>query len=93
MTQPRNTDAAADPQRIDPFSDRIHDADDFVAGNKRQLRIREIAVDYVKIGAADRARFDHEPYLTLRWRRQAPLDQRQRPSGLAKLHRLHGHSL
>ena len=30
--------------------------DDLMAGNQRQLRIRQFAIDDVKIGAANRAR-------------------------------------
>jgi hypothetical protein len=41
--------------RIDLGSDLLDASDDLVSGNKRQLRIRQFAIDNVKVGPANSA--------------------------------------
>ena len=57
VAEPRHADARAE-RRVDAVADRLDPADDLVAGNDRQLRIGQFAVDDVQIGAADAAGLD-----------------------------------
>src|SRR5262249_56157263 len=58
--EPRHADALADRQARYAGTRRRNASDDLVAGNERQLRMRQLAVDHVKIGAADTAGVDLE---------------------------------
>ena len=93
MAKPRHADAAADSHRIDPSSNRIDNADDFVARNERQLGVGKIAVNDVEIGAADRTRFDFESYFPGQRRWFRLLRQHQLLSHFPQNHRLHRHCL
>uniref|UniRef100_A0A0U1PBP6 Uncharacterized protein n=1 Tax=Mizugakiibacter sediminis TaxID=1475481 RepID=A0A0U1PBP6_9GAMM len=53
--QPRHADALAFAEALDARAARHHRADDLVAGDQLRLRLRQLAVDHVQIGAADRA--------------------------------------
>src|SRR5262249_15058372 len=53
--QPRHADAIADAEAGDIGSDRRDGTDDLVAGDERELRIGQLAVEDVQVRAADRA--------------------------------------
>ena len=57
LAEPGHADARPG-REIDAIADRLDAADDLVAGNDRQLRIRQFAVDHVQVGAADAAGLD-----------------------------------
>ena len=58
VRQPGNADPLADGEILDPGAEPLDQADHLVAGNDRQPRIGQLAVDDVQIGAADAAGFD-----------------------------------
>jgi hypothetical protein len=64
-----------------------------VARHDRPARIRQLAIDNVKIGAANAAGFNPDPDLARPGRGIGPLFQRERPAGSGKDHGLHGRSL
>ena len=57
MAEPGHADARAELQ-TDAVAGRLDPADDLVAGDDRQLRVRQFAVDDMQIGAADAAGLD-----------------------------------
>src|SRR6266446_1245340 len=59
-------------------ADLLDVADDLVPGNQWQLRIRQLAIDHVKIGPANCARSDSHEQLSLRgsWLRHVTESQR-----------------
>ncbi len=63
LAEPRNANAHADCKRAGIAADRIDAADDLVAGHDGELRIRQFAVDDMKVGAADPASGDPHPDL------------------------------
>ena len=64
MAEPCDPDAVAGSQMRDAVSDDFNDADDFVAGNDRQLAGRQFAVDQVEIRAAHAAGAHADQHLT-----------------------------
>src|SRR5205823_5993417 len=88
-TEPWHADTAARGERLAALDHRAHD---LVSEHERELRLVELAVADVQIGAADPARVDAEPHLSgleLRaW--QLPFDQGL-PLGLEH-HGPHGHA-
>jgi LTXXQ motif family protein len=65
LTKPRNADAAANLMRVEAAAHPIDPSDNFVAGNDGKLRIWQVAVDDVKIGAAHAAGGDTNPYFAV----------------------------
>jgi len=53
----------AEPRDADAPAGRLVDADDLVAGHERQLRVGQLAVDDVQVGAADPAGADADEQL------------------------------
>ena len=68
-SEPRNADAFADPKTSDAFTEFFDVSDDFVSWNQRQLRIRQLTVDNVQIGAANRARRHAHEHFARAWMR------------------------
>jgi len=62
--QPGHAHAIAGFELGDAVAQLFHDANDFVAWNERNLRVRELAVDHVQISAAYPARTDLDQQLT-----------------------------
>src|SRR5204862_7737925 len=56
--EPLNTDAIADLKSIDVLAELFDTPDDLVTKNQRQLWIRQLAINDVKIGSANSARAD-----------------------------------
>ena len=55
-TKPWNANAMADMEfRICSLTDLFHAANNLMARNQRQLRVRQFAIDYVKVSAANSA--------------------------------------
>jgi hypothetical protein len=64
--------------------------DNLVPGKERKLGVRQVTVDHMKVGAADRARRNFDKHLAGTETRRLPLNQ---PEGIASSfehHRLHG---
>ncbi len=61
MAKPGHADALADLQSADAGAKPIDASDDFMAGNDRDARIGEFAVDHMEIGAANPAGGDFQP--------------------------------
>jgi hypothetical protein len=55
MAEPGNADAHAERKSGDARTHGVNSADDLVAGDDRQFRVRQFSVDHMKIGAADAA--------------------------------------
>src|SRR5579863_2022412 len=64
MAGPRHADPVADRKPGDARSQRGHDPDDFVARYQRSLRMSELAVDHMQVGAADAASVNVDQQLT-----------------------------
>ena len=68
-SEPRNADAFAGPKTIDAVTEFFDVSDNFVSWNQRQLRIRQLTVDNVQIGAANRARRHAHEHFARAWMR------------------------
>ena len=66
-----------------------HLADHLVAGDERQLRLGELAVDDVEVGATDAAGEHLDLHLAARGLGLGRLERRERPALLLKHHRAH----
>ena len=79
---------AREPRRPRPRADDV--ADDLVAGNDRQLRLRQLAVDDVQVGAADGARGDLDQHLpgARPPAAAAPLSAKPRPGASSTIARI-----
>ena len=53
MAEPGNADTLVQSQPRDPLADRIDAADNLMAGDDRQNRTRQLAVDDMQIRSAD----------------------------------------
>src|SRR6516165_11225358 len=78
LAKPGNTDAPANLKSCGVTAHHVDSPDDFVAGDNRKLRIWQLAVDDVKIGAAHAAGGDANPYLPRSRLGIRPLDQLER---------------
>ena len=85
----RHPDAAADFRSIDIVAHRFDDADDLVTWDQRQLRLRQIAIDDVKVRATDGAGFDPDADFTRTRQWKRPFDSDQRPANCFNDHRSH----
>ncbi len=65
-------------------------ADDLVAGDQRQLGVRQFAVDDVQVGPADGAGLDPHQHLARAGGRVGDLRRAQRPAGGVEDHGEHG---
>src|SRR6266581_1630361 len=61
--EPGDADALANGKSLDAFADLFEAADDLVAGNERQFRIRQFTIDHMKVGATNRACFNADEQL------------------------------
>src|SRR6056297_2959445 len=89
MAQPRNTDTVALLVSAHFLSRCDHTANDLMTGNDRQPGIRQIAVNDMKVRAADGAGTDLDEDLIRSWTWRLALSQSERPSNLFEHHRLH----
>jgi hypothetical protein len=88
--KPRHTDHVALGKGVDSRSKSVDGADDLMSEDERELRLRELAVDDVQIGAADGARLHANPKLAGCRFGARKLGRHKRRSGPCKHHRLHG---
>ncbi len=72
-----------------PAPDRLDPADDLVTRDDRQLRIGQLAVDDVQVGAADAAGLDAQPDLPGAGIRIGPILEREPLAGPPQHHRAH----
>src|SRR5205085_5878434 len=79
----------AEPRDADAAAARLVDADDLVADDERQLRMRKLAVDDVQVGAADAAGEDADEQLTRGRLRRRPLLEPERAARRVEDHRAH----
>ena len=89
MPEPGDTDLIAHCKLDMAITYGSDASDNLVSGNERKLGVRQVAVDHVEIGAADRARRDFDKHLAATGTRHLPLN---RPEGMASSlehHRLH----
>src|SRR5438093_5201655 len=63
-SEPGNADSRADGMRRDTLAERRNAADNLVPRNDRQLRVRQLAVDDMEIGAAYAAGLDLHEHFT-----------------------------
>jgi hypothetical protein len=89
MPEPGDTNAIANCKSDIAITHGYYSSDNFVAGNERQFGLREITVDDVEVGAADRAGGDFDKHLAGAWARQLPLNQPKRLANSLEHHRLH----
>ena len=92
VPQPGNVDAYAGSRPRDAATKRIDDPDDLVAGNDRQLRIGQFAVDDAQIGPADRAGLDAHTNFTGAGMPVRLFLKHQRLPDCMQDHHLHGRS-
>ena len=60
MSEPRHPDALAESETGNACADLRHPADDLVPGHERELRVGQLAVDHMEIGAANPAGRDRD---------------------------------
>ena len=87
--EPRNADTVAARERIDRGAGIDHRADDFMTGNDRRARVRELAVDDVQIGSTDAAGVDFHQQLARRRDRSADVQELERSMRGIEHHRVH----
>ncbi len=80
MTEPRHADARAGRKARHARARRDDAADDFMSGNDGELRLCQLAVDDMKIRAADAAGFDAQQQLSRAGRRERTLFHEERRS-------------
>jgi hypothetical protein len=88
--QPGHADALAWREAADALAQGRDAADDLVAGDHRQPRVGELAVDQVQIGAAHAAGLHPQQHLATAGARHRPALQAQRLAGAVEHHRAHG---
>jgi hypothetical protein len=69
VAEPRNADTLADVQVLDLYADDIDPANNLMARDNRNVRVGQLAVDDMQIGAADAAGAHLNPYLARPWLR------------------------
>ena len=67
VAEPRNADTLPHVQVLNAGTDRIDPANDLMAGNNRNVRVGQFAVDDMQIGAADAACGHLDANLTRPW--------------------------
>jgi len=96
--EPRDSDTVAGLEfrflifdfRINGIADFFDAPDDLVAENERKFRIRQFAIDDMKIGPANGAHVDANKKLSPARFRLAEIAERERLSDLFQHHRAHG---
>jgi len=63
LAEPGDAPAVADGDALDARPHRIHTPDDLMAGNERAASLGQVAIDHMKVGAADAAGADPQPQL------------------------------
>jgi len=59
--EPGDAEAIAYPETRHPFPNPVHDPDDLVSGDERELGERQVPFDDVQVSAADSACLDAQP--------------------------------
>jgi hypothetical protein len=91
VAEPGNADPLAGPEPVHAATGLRHLADDLVARDERQLRVGQLAIDHVQVGAAHRAGLDPEEDLPGARLRHRQLGKAQRFARSVEKHRsLHG---
>jgi hypothetical protein len=88
-SEPRHADARAERELLGARAARRDRADDLVAEHERQLRMRELAVIDVQIGAADAAGVNGDQDLALPRRRARDAARGELPPCALQQHRAH----
>src|SRR5512132_397245 len=83
----------AEPGDTDPLSAPLRPTHDLMPEHERQLRVRQLAVDDVKVRAADGAGADADEQLPGARPRHREVALRERPSRLGEHHRAHQRGL
>ena len=91
--EPGDADAFPDADRLHPGSGLDHLTDDLVARDQRQLRMGQLAVDHVQVGAAQAARADLDQHLSTRGLRRGGSALAQSATRRVEDHRSHGQSI
>ena len=89
MPKPGNADPLPDLQVANILAERRDPSHDFMAGNDRQIRFGQFAVDHVQVRPADTACLNGNQNLVPPWRRDGQLLQAQRLTGMPEHHGLH----
>jgi hypothetical protein len=87
--EPGDADALAGLE-LHPFTRGVHDSDDLMAEDERQLRFGQLAVDDVQVGPADAAGLDANANLAVPGLGVRQLHLLQRPAGNVEHQRTHG---
>ncbi|MFM1815544.1 MAG: hypothetical protein RLZ98_2239 [Pseudomonadota bacterium] len=74
MPEPGNSNSIPHRKPDIAITGANHASDNLVSGNERKLRVRQIAVNHVEIGAAHRARGDVDKHLAGTRTRGLPLN-------------------
>jgi hypothetical protein len=86
VAEPRNTDAIAGNEVGHTVTHLIDDADDFVTGDQRDLRVGQIAVDHMEIRPAHAACAHLDQQLARQRNRQLALDRLELVGALTGQH-------
>jgi hypothetical protein len=89
MPEPRDADSIARCKLTDATAQGSHPPDNLVSGNERKSGVRQVAVDHVEVGAADRACRDFDEHLAGTRTRHLALNQPEGAANSLKHHRLH----
>jgi branched-chain amino acid aminotransferase len=89
MAQPRNADASADVEAVHVGAERVDAADDLVARHDGQRAAGKLAIDDMKIGAADGAGLDPDADLARTGTGQGAVFPDERRADLVQDHRPH----
>jgi hypothetical protein len=89
MPEPGNANSITHCKTPVTIAQASHTSDNLVSGNERKLGVRQVAVDHVEIGAANRARRDFDKHLAGTGTRHPPLNQPERMASSLEHHRLH----
>ena len=90
MSKPWDADACADRRTGDAIATCLDDADNLVTGDNGQLRMGQLAIHHMQVGAADRAGFDSHQDFAGSWRASRPFFKLQRLSEFMQHHHFHG---
>jgi hypothetical protein len=90
VTKPWDAHTLAHVQPLDPSSEPIDPANDFMARDDRYGRMRQFAIDDMQIGAANAAGGDLHPDFTRPWLTVRQLGPFKRSADFLQNHRLHG---
>lgn len=89
MAEPGNANSITHCKTPLTIAQASHTSDNLVSGNERKLGVRQVAVDHVEIGAANRACPDFDKHLAGTGTRHLPFNQPERMTSSLEHHRLH----